>query len=84
MVKVTWTDLAEHDLLEIESYIAQDSPTYAIITVEKIFLRTSILEKHPNAGRIYLKKFLFTPPRNFFSYLPSRSALAKQGEKVMR
>lgn len=52
MGKITWTVLAELDLLEIESYIAQDSPTYAIITIEKIFDRAFILLKHPLSGRI--------------------------------
>jgi len=39
MGKIKWTELAENDLLEIETYIAQDSLTYAFITSEKIILR---------------------------------------------
>jgi plasmid stabilization system protein ParE len=52
MGKIKWTDLAENDLLEIETYIAQDSFTYAFITSEKIINRTFILEKFPKSGRI--------------------------------
>ncbi|MBI4930048.1 MAG: type II toxin-antitoxin system RelE/ParE family toxin [Bacteroidetes bacterium] len=52
MVKISWTPLAQYDLKEIEAYIAQDSQAYAIITVEKIFDRTSILAKHPKSGRV--------------------------------
>ena len=52
MATVSWTDLAEHDLQEIETYIAQDSVTYAIITSEKIINRTSVLIKFPKSGRI--------------------------------
>jgi addiction module RelE/StbE family toxin len=52
MVKISWTPLAQNDLQEIEGYIAQDSQAYAIITVEKIFDRTSILSKHPKSGRV--------------------------------
>ena len=52
MVKISWTPLAQNDLQEIEEYIARDSHSYAIITVEKIFFRTSILAKYPKIGRI--------------------------------
>ena len=52
MGKVSWTDLAEYDLQEIENYIAQDSPTYAIITSEKIINRSFVLTKFPKSGRI--------------------------------
>ena len=52
MGKVTWTSLAENDLIEIEQYIAEDSPTYAFITSEKIINRTASLEKFPMMGRI--------------------------------
>ena len=52
MGKITWTDLAELDLLEIETYIAQDSPLYAIITIEKFLNRTGILLKYPLSGRV--------------------------------
>lgn len=52
MGKIIWIALAENDLLEIESYIAQDSPTFAFITSEKIINRTFTLEKFPKSGRI--------------------------------
>jgi toxin ParE1/3/4 len=52
MVEITWTQLALKDLEEIEAFIAQDSHIYAISTIEKIFSRVSILNKHPQSGRI--------------------------------
>jgi plasmid stabilization system protein ParE len=47
MVKIGWNKLALDDLTEIEEFIAQDSVNYAIITVEKIYDRVSVLEKFP-------------------------------------
>ena len=52
MVKIGWNKLAIDDLSEIEEFIAQDSINYAIITVEKIHDRISILKKFPKSGRI--------------------------------
>jgi toxin ParE1/3/4 len=52
MVKITWNPLAIDDLTEIEEYIAQDSINYAIITVEKIHDRITVLKKFPKSGRI--------------------------------
>jgi toxin ParE1/3/4 len=52
MVKIVWNNLAIEDLTEIEEFIAQDSISYAIITVEKIHDRVSVLQNFPKSGRI--------------------------------
>jgi plasmid stabilization system protein ParE len=52
MAQVKWTDQAIEDIANIEEFIAQDSPAFAIIQSERFFQRAEILEKQPKAGRI--------------------------------
>ncbi len=51
MVQIKWTKLAVNDLKGIYSYISLDSEKYAKIQVLRIRNRTSILSKHPLAGK---------------------------------
>jgi toxin ParE1/3/4 len=50
MVKVIWTFSALEDLESIGEFIGKDSPRYAEITVEELFVSVDILENHPKAG----------------------------------
>jgi len=50
-VKVHWTETAEDQLDAIYAYIAQNSETYALITVDKITKRSVQIASHPLSGR---------------------------------
>jgi toxin ParE1/3/4 len=50
-VKVFWTETAINHLSSIYSYIAQNSPNYAQILVEKITKRSQQIGKFPFSGR---------------------------------
>lgn len=52
MVEVNISELAYEDLLEIETYIGQDSPIIARNFINKIFNRIEILNDFPESGRI--------------------------------
>jgi len=52
MVKINWTPLSLSDLKNVFDCIAEDSNRYAQITVNKIYLRVSGLDKQPFSGRI--------------------------------
>lgn len=52
MGEVKFTEQSIADLEEIARYISFDSFNYARLQVEKIFVRTDILEKFPQIGRI--------------------------------
>jgi len=56
MVKLIWTDQAIDDLSDIGNYIAENSETYAKLTVQKLFDRPSILKTFPLSGRIVPEK----------------------------
>ena len=49
---IRWSDLAEDDLISIESYIAEDNPTAATVIADRIWTATEILETHPYIGRL--------------------------------
>jgi len=51
MVQIKWTKLAVNDLKGTYAYISLDSEKYAKIQVLRIRNRTSILSKHPLAGK---------------------------------
>ncbi|MEQ8909002.1 MAG: type II toxin-antitoxin system RelE/ParE family toxin [Vicingaceae bacterium] len=51
MVKIIWTEQATQDLENIFEYISKDSMLYASRTVEKLFIRVSILKQYPTSGR---------------------------------
>lgn len=52
MVEVNISELAYTDLLEIEAYIGQSSPSIARNFINKIFNRIEILYDFPESGRI--------------------------------
>jgi plasmid stabilization system protein ParE len=50
-MKVHWTQTAEDQLDAIYAYIAQNSETYALITVDKITKRSQQIASFPLSGR---------------------------------
>lgn len=52
MVKINWTPQSRNDLVAIAEYIAQDSPKYAKIQVQRIRQRVRQLQRFTNSGRI--------------------------------
>ncbi|NQU35167.1 MAG: type II toxin-antitoxin system RelE/ParE family toxin [Bacteroidetes bacterium] len=50
-MKVHWTKTAEDQLDAIYSYIAQNSDTYALITIDKITKRSQQIGDFPLSGR---------------------------------
>ena len=50
-MKVHWTDTAEAQLDAIYAYIAQNSPTYALRTVDRITKRSMQIAAFPLSGR---------------------------------
>ena len=50
-MKVHWTDSAEAQLDAIYAYIAQNSTTYALLTVDRITKRSSQIAAFPFSGR---------------------------------
>ena len=50
-MKVCWTETAEGHLDAIYSYIAQDSPEYALRLVDRITNRTKQIAAFPMSGR---------------------------------
>ncbi|MBS0617636.1 MAG: type II toxin-antitoxin system RelE/ParE family toxin [Spirochaetes bacterium] len=51
MVAVRWTDRAELHLHDIHTFIAQDSPHFARLTVANIVAKSQILSTQPKIGR---------------------------------
>ena len=56
MVKLIWTDQAIDDLGDIGDYIAENSESFAKLTVKKLFERVDILKAFPLSGRIVPEK----------------------------
>ena len=50
-MKVFWTDSAQTQLAAILAYIAQDSPEYAKLTVDRLTWRSQQLADFPFSGR---------------------------------
>ncbi|MDX2304558.1 MAG: type II toxin-antitoxin system RelE/ParE family toxin [Microscillaceae bacterium] len=50
MVEVIITRTARQDLTDIGDYISQQSPERAQALIDKLLLRISVLEKHPEIG----------------------------------
>jgi len=50
-MKVEWHPLAEKDLIEIVTYIAQDNPQAAFDVFEEIKQQITMLAEHPHLGR---------------------------------
>lgn len=51
MVKIEWSKISNYDILQIYSYIYQDSIYYAVNTIDGIAKRTDNLEIFPYMGR---------------------------------
>lgn len=51
-VEIKWTFHALDDIERIAQFIAQDSPHFASIQIEKFFYRAEILDNYPKAGRV--------------------------------
>jgi addiction module RelE/StbE family toxin len=51
-MKLIWTHEALKRLIEIEDYIAEDSPTRAQKFTNQIIQKAESLKKHPKKGRI--------------------------------
>jgi len=49
---VTWSEIAERDLLAIMEYIADDSPSRAYDLFKEVRTRTSSLRSFPERGRV--------------------------------
>ena len=56
MVKLIWTDQAINDLSDIGDYIAENSETYAKLTVQRLFDRAQILKTFSLSGRMVPEK----------------------------
>jgi len=50
-MRVHWTDTAESHLDGIYAYIAKDSPTYALRTVDRLTKRSQQIANFPLSGR---------------------------------
>lgn len=50
-MKVHWTETAEGHLDAIYTYIAQDSPQYAMVTVDRLTRRSQQIADFPLSGR---------------------------------
>jgi toxin ParE1/3/4 len=51
-MKIIWTELARDRLVEIEEFIAQDSPDRAVTFVSELIDQAQTLVDFPEAGRI--------------------------------
>ena len=51
-MKVHWTDNAEHHLDAIHDYLAQNSPEYAKIVIDRLTRRSQQFNAFPLSGRI--------------------------------
>jgi Plasmid stabilization system protein len=49
--RVVWTAQAWERLLEIETFIAEDSPNAALKLVDRLIARAETLARHPDRGR---------------------------------
>ena len=52
MVKIEWTRISQEDLKEIYDFIAEDSISYAVITVNKIYQSVQSIKNNPFLARI--------------------------------
>ena len=50
-MKVHWTETAERHLDAIHAYIAQDSPRYALLMVDRLTRRSQQIADFPLSGR---------------------------------
>jgi plasmid stabilization system protein ParE len=55
MVQIDWTIQALDDLEKLFKFISEDSPQYAHLFVDRIFLAVERLGKFPTSGRKFRK-----------------------------
>ena len=51
-MEIRWTEQAADDLLSIRDFIARDSPAFARLTVERLYLAITQLSEFPDLGRV--------------------------------
>lgn len=51
MVQIEWSEISDYDIIQIYSYIYQDSVYYAVKTINEIVKSTESLEMFPYMGR---------------------------------
>ena len=51
-MKVLWTDAAVSQLQAIHDYLAQTSPDYAVVIVDRLTRRSIQIAAFPNSGRM--------------------------------
>ena len=52
MIELTWSPQAVQDLQAIRAFIAQDSPAYAQLTLQRIAANVERLRRFPDSGRV--------------------------------
>ena len=52
MTAIKWSPQAVRDVESIRDYIAQDSPRYAQLTIERIIASVERLQAFPQSGRV--------------------------------
>ena len=52
MASIVWSVRARDDLRSLSDFIAQDSPTYAAATVERVLQSIERLREYPRIGRV--------------------------------
>jgi toxin ParE1/3/4 len=56
MAEIAWTAKARKDLIQIHSYIANDSVYYAERFIARLFKRIEVLQNFPLSGRMVPEK----------------------------
>ncbi len=52
MAQIIWSALAKEHLKEIDRYIAEGSPFYSVIFIDKLIVSVEKIGMHPRLGRI--------------------------------
>jgi toxin ParE1/3/4 len=52
VIQIRWTEQAVRNLEDIKSFIAKDSPAYALAVVRKLYLAVDQLKTFPESGRL--------------------------------
>mgnify|MGYP002738750990 CR=1 FL=1 len=78
-MKVVWTRTARRHLASIHDYIAEDSPTYARVVVDRLTARSKQIALFPLSGRTLaeyqapdIREVIETPYRIIYRVLPEQ------------
>ena len=78
MTEIRWSPRSVTDLESIRSYIAQDSPLYADLVVQRLVAASSRLERFPESGRVvpevgvpHLRELIVPPFRIVYRVSPN-------------